>query len=59
MFGEFKKHGLRNRELANRYRHTVLAPGGSRPAADLVADFLGRPFNFDAFAEDMNSGLRP
>ena len=25
-------------------------PGGRRDAADLVADFLGRPFTFDAFA---------
>jgi thimet oligopeptidase len=28
----------------------VLAPGGSRDAADLVADFLGRPYGFEAFA---------
>jgi thimet oligopeptidase len=27
----------------------VLARGGSRDAADLVADFLGRPYSFDAF----------
>ncbi|MDQ1218148.1 hypothetical protein QE411_003003 [Microbacterium arborescens] len=24
-------------------------PGGSRDAADLVADFLGRPYSFDAY----------
>jgi thimet oligopeptidase len=28
----------------------VLAPGGSRDAADLVEDFLGRPYAFDAYA---------
>ena len=27
----------------------VLAPGGSADAAELVADFLGRPYGFDAF----------
>jgi thimet oligopeptidase len=27
----------------------VLEPGGSRPAAELVRAFLGRPFSFDAF----------
>jgi len=27
----------------------VLAAGGSKDAADLVADFLGRPYNADAF----------
>ena len=35
---------------AARYRDRVLAPGGSRDAADLVADFLGRPYTFDAYA---------
>lgn len=59
MFREFKRSGLRNRELANRYRHTILAPGASRPAAELVREFLGRPFNFDAFAEDMRSDVGP
>ena len=34
-----------------RYRDLVLAPGGTKPAAEAVADFLGRPYRFDAFAE--------
>jgi thimet oligopeptidase len=29
----------------------VLAPGGSRDAAELVRDFLGRDYSFDAFAQ--------
>lgn len=37
-------------DVAIRYRDRVLAPGGSRDAADLVADFLGRPYSYDAFA---------
>ena len=36
--------------VARRYREQVLAPGGSKDAADLVADFLGRPYSFDAYA---------
>ena len=36
--------------VAGRYRDRVLAPGGSKDAADLVADFLGRPYTFDAYA---------
>jgi thimet oligopeptidase len=44
-FGE----DLRDTEVARRYRDCVLAPGGSKDAADLVSDFLGRPFAFDAF----------
>jgi thimet oligopeptidase len=31
------------------YRKKVLEPGGSREAAALVEDFLGRPYQFDAF----------
>lgn len=53
MFSEFEKAGLRNRAVAQRYRTAVLAPGGSRDAADLVQDFLGRPFSFDAFAKNL------
>ena len=36
--------------VAGRYRDRVLAPGGTKDAADLVADFLGRPYTFDAYA---------
>ena len=34
-----------------RYRRAVLEPGGSKPANDLVKDFLGRPQNLDALKE--------
>ena len=37
-------------EVAGRYRDRILAPGGTADAADLVADFLGRPYTFDAYA---------
>ncbi len=36
--------------VAGRYREKVLAAGGTQDAADLVADFLGRPYTFDAYA---------
>ncbi len=49
MFSEFEKHGMLNPDVAQRWRRTVLDPGGSRDAADLVEDFLGRPYGFDAF----------
>ena len=35
---------------AHRYRDRILAAGGSKDAAVLVEEFLGRPFAFDAFA---------
>lgn len=34
---------------AKRYRDLVLAPGGTKPAAELLRDFLGRPYGFEAF----------
>jgi thimet oligopeptidase len=37
-----------------RYRHTVLDPGGSAPAAKLVEKFLGRPFTFAAYEKWLN-----
>ncbi|WP_286806149.1 MULTISPECIES: M3 family metallopeptidase [unclassified Marinimicrobium] len=54
MFSEFKREGLRNTEVARRYREEVLAPGGTEDAAVLVENFLGRPYSFDAFAEELS-----
>lgn len=41
--------GLMDPLQATRYRDLVLAPGGTKPAAELVHDFLGRPYGFEAF----------
>jgi len=49
MFTQFQKNGLRDRATAERYRRLVLAPGGTKPAAELVSDFLGRPISLDAY----------
>ena len=49
MFTEFQKNGLRDRATAERYRKLILAPGGSKPSAELVQDFLGRPISLDAY----------
>jgi thimet oligopeptidase len=49
LFGVFRSEGMNDPRPAARYRRAVLEPGGSRPAAALVQDFLGRPFSFDAF----------
>lgn len=50
LFSAFDPGDLFDAEVAGRYRDRVLAPGGTRDAADLVADFLGRPYTFDAYA---------
>ncbi len=51
MFSAFHDEDLFEPHVAARYRDRVLAPGGSKDAADLVADFLGRPYTFDAYAD--------
>jgi len=49
LFTVFARDGLLDGATAERYRRTVLAPGGSAPAADLVQNFLGRPYDFAAY----------
>jgi Zn-dependent oligopeptidase len=53
------KGSLTDRETAERYAAEVLAPGGSRPAAELVRRFLGRDYNFDAFRRWVLAGVTP
>jgi thimet oligopeptidase len=50
LFSAFDPDDLFNSTVANRYRDEILARGGSDDAAVLVANFLGRPFSFDAYA---------
>jgi thimet oligopeptidase len=56
LFTRFEKEGLRNPATARRYREMVLAPGSSKPAAALVADFLGRPLSLDAYRARLARG---
>jgi len=55
MFSAFDRDDLWDTAVAGRYRDKVLAKGGSADAADLVADFLGRPYSFDAFGAWLSS----
>jgi Zn-dependent oligopeptidases len=50
LFSAFDRKNLFAPEIARRYRDTILAAGGSKDAAELVADFLGRPYNIEAFS---------
>jgi thimet oligopeptidase len=56
MFSQFDRKNLYDPKIALKYRNAVLAPGGSKPAAMLVSDFLGRPFNNKAWTEWLNEG---
>jgi thimet oligopeptidase len=54
LFAHFNQSNLLDTEISRKYRDTVLAPGGAKPAADLVRDFLGRPFDFKAWETWLN-----
>ncbi|HUJ61799.1 MAG TPA: M3 family metallopeptidase [Kofleriaceae bacterium] len=45
----FERSGLMAKDVTRAYRDKVLAPGGSRDAAELVRDFLGREYDFAAY----------
>ena len=50
LFSAFDPDDMFDVAVAGRYRDTILAAGGTKDAADLVADFLGRPYSFDSYA---------
>ena len=50
----FDKGNLSAAGGARRYRDAIFAPGSSKPAATLVRDFLGRPFNANAWEDWLN-----
>ncbi len=56
LFSVFKHEGLLNPAPATKYRRAVLEPGGSKPAAELVHDFLGRDYDFSAYKEWLDAG---
>lgn len=51
MFSAFDPADLFDQDIATRYREKVLGMGGRKDAAELVRDFLGRDYTFDAYAE--------
>lgn len=55
LFSLFEKEGMRNKKVADQYRHMVLGAAGSKSAADFVADFLGREFNPEAYIKKLQS----
>jgi thimet oligopeptidase len=54
LFSQFDRANLLAAPVAYKYRDTILVPGGSKPAALLVRDFLGRPFDFKAWEDWLN-----
>jgi hypothetical protein len=58
MFSAFRPDDLFDAAVAHRYRDEILARGGSEDAAALVADFLGRPYSFDAFGAWLDTPIK-
>ena len=56
LFSRFREAGLRDEATAAAYRELVLARGGSKPSAELIEDFLGRPVSADALKEKLAQG---
>jgi thimet oligopeptidase len=59
LFTAFKSAGMFDPATAQRYRKDILEPGGGKPAAELVADFLGRPYDFRAYEAWLREGDAP
>jgi thimet oligopeptidase len=58
LFSAFDADDLFDEQIAARYRERVLARGGAADAAELVADFLGRPYSFEAFGRWLEAAPR-
>jgi thimet oligopeptidase len=59
LFSKFDKANMLAPGAATEYRQTVLAAGGSKPAAQIVRDFLGRDFNEQAWKAWLDSTDNP
>jgi len=49
LFSPFQEKGIMDHETAMRYRKNILEPGGTQDAMDMIRNFLGREYSFDAF----------
>jgi len=56
LFSKFDRNNLMDATTARDYRKKILDPGGTKDASDLIEDFLGRPYSFEAFREWLNRG---
>ncbi len=56
LFSRFQQAGLRDKATAQAYRTLVLGPGGSKPSAEMIEDFLGRPVSAEALKRTLAGG---
>ncbi len=58
LFSRFDGADLTQAGIARKYRETIFLPGSSKTATAVVTQFLGRPFNADAWEKWLNGGDR-
>ena len=49
LWTRFENEGLMSPEVVQDYAKRVLAPGGTKPAAQLARDFLGRDYEMESY----------
>lgn len=54
IFSRFDKSNMLAPDIATKYRRQVLSTGGSKPAQEIVEDFLGRKSDFKAYQNWLN-----
>jgi thimet oligopeptidase len=54
LFSKFEGRDLTAPGIARKYRETIFLPGSSKTATAVVTEFLGRPFNSDAWGKWLN-----
>jgi Zn-dependent oligopeptidase len=54
LYTPFQRQGVTSKEVGQRYRNLILAPGGSEHEEDMVENFLGRKFNVKAFVDSVS-----
>jgi thimet oligopeptidase len=54
LFSKFEGRDLTQPGVARKYRETIFLPGSSKTATAVVTEFLGRPFNSEAWERWLN-----
>ena len=54
LFSRFEEEGVLSNKVGVNYKEKILRPGGTKPAQDLVEEFLGRPWNDESYLLQRN-----
>jgi len=54
LFSRFEEEGVLSNKVGVDYKEKILRPGGTKPAQDIVEEFLGRPWGDESFLLQKN-----